>query len=213
MLLLCPSCPRTAVQRTRSRNLPACGLLLGRSLLLAGDGAARPTLRARIGARALATDGQTAPVADPAVAVDLDQPLDVLADFAAEVAFDRVLLVDELADAVHLFVGKVARLRRRIHLRDGNDAARGRAADAVDVAQRDVDALVARDVDSGDACHVFLLALPMLVLRDLADDADDAIALDDLALVAALLHGSSDPHVMSLSEPICNAPTREVVWR
>jgi len=41
---------------------------------------------------------------------------------------------------------------------------------------------------------VLLLALSLLVLRVLADDADHTAAPDDAALVADLLHGRSDLH-------------------
>ena len=38
-------------------------------------------------------------------------------------------------------------------------------------------------------------ALPLFVLRILADDPDNAFALDDFALVAHRLHGSSNLHL------------------
>ena len=54
----------------------------------------------------------------------------------------------------------------------------------------DLDALLARDVDAGNACH--RLPLPLLVLRVRADDHHGAVATDDLAVVAARLDGGSD---------------------
>ena len=57
-------------------------------------------------------------------------------------------------------------------------------ADSVDVLKCDLDALVTREVDACDTCHDFLLTLTLLVLRVAADDANDALALDDFALHA-----------------------------
>jgi hypothetical protein len=51
-----------------------------------------------------------------------------------------------------------------------------------DVRECDLDALVTREVDACDTCHDFLLTLTLLVTRVAADDPDDALALDDLAL-------------------------------
>ena len=52
------------------------------------------------------------------------------------------------------------------------------------IAGVDLDALVAREVDACDACHDFLLTLTLLVTGVGADDANDALALDGLALGA-----------------------------
>ena len=41
--------------------------------------------------------------------------------------------------------------------------------------------------------------LPLFVFRILADDPDDAFALDNLALIAHRLHGSSNLHLLLLS--------------
>jgi hypothetical protein len=59
--------------------------------------------------------------------------------------------------------------------------------------------------------------LALLVLWILADDANYALTLDNLALVANLLNRSSDFHCIPLFLPlpisIKNSPTRQVVWR
>jgi hypothetical protein len=69
-------------------------------------------------------------------------------------------------------------------------------AEAIDVRECDLDALVAREVDAGDASHDFVgpLTLALLVARVAADDADDALALDDLALGANRFDGCSNFH-------------------
>ena len=125
-------------------------------------------------------------MADATVAVDLDQALDVLADLLAQLAFDGEVLVDEVADAVDLVVGQVADLGVRGDAGLGADLLRGGAADAVDVAERHVDLLVARNVDTRDTGHADLLPLPLLVAGVRADNANDAFTAHDLALFTAL---------------------------
>src|SRR4029079_3158386 len=72
-------------------------------------------------------------------------------------------------------------------------------ADAEDVAQGDVQPLVAGKVDTGDPCHrsPFLslaLALPLLVPRVRADDHDPTAAPDHPAPVTYPLDARSDLH-------------------
>src|SRR6266571_6555141 len=84
-----------------------CFLLLGDRPAAAGNCAARAPLGARVGSRALAVGGQAAPVPDAAIAVDLDQALDVLAHLLSQLAFHGVVLVDVLKYARYLVVGHV----------------------------------------------------------------------------------------------------------
>src|SRR3990170_7110469 len=82
----------------RSAMDGSCLLLLGYHAALASHRLARALARAGVGSRALAPHRQTAPVPDAAVAVGLDQALDVLADVTAQVALDCAGPVDDLAD-------------------------------------------------------------------------------------------------------------------
>ena len=93
-------------------------------------------------------------MAQPAVAAEVHQPLDVHRDFAAKVALHHVVAVDRLADLEHFRVGELvdAPALRDVDLLD--DLARLGRADAVDVLQRDHDALVGRNVDACNACQV-----------------------------------------------------------
>ena len=92
---------------------------------------------------------------------------------------------------VDLLFGQVSHPRVRIDVRLAEDFLRGRQADPEDVGERDLDPLLAGDVDAGEACHRSL-PLPLLVLGVAADDHHGAVATDDLAVVAARLDGSSD---------------------
>ena len=85
---------------------------------------------------------EVAAMALAAVAVDLDQTLDVLAHFTAKVTLDRVVLLDVVADANELFICKVARTRSGVDAGRRQELAGAGRADAIDVAQGDLDALL-----------------------------------------------------------------------
>jgi hypothetical protein len=92
-------------------------------------------------------------VAEPLPAADLHLAADVLLHLTAEVALDLEVLVDVGADAVDLFVGEVADAGVAVEAELVADLLRRRPADAEDVGQRDLQPLLAGDVDAGDACH------------------------------------------------------------
>src|SRR5439155_8661019 len=89
-------------------------------------------------------------------------------------------------------------------------ALRRRAADAVDVGERDLQPLLAGDVDAGDTSHG--LPLPLLVPRVRADDLDPAVAADHLALLADPLDAGTNLHGC-LHVAIGDATSAEVVGR
>ena len=125
-------------------------------------------------------------MAHATVRAEVDQTLDRQLDFTTEVAFDRELR-NGVADAFEFSVGEI------LHLLGIGDFARienhagARAADAVNGGQADFGVLLRRNVDTGDTSHcVTSLALTLLVTRVTADHADNALALDDLAVAAHL---------------------------
>ena len=128
------------------------------------------------------------------VAADLHLALDVLRDLAAQVTFDLEVLLDVAAQPRDFFFGEVAHARVARHLRVVADLLRDRAADAVDVRERDLEPLLAGDVDTGDTSHVCPLALTLLVARVDADDAHGTVPTDHLALLAHLLDRRSNLH-------------------
>jgi hypothetical protein len=131
-------------------------------------------------------------VPDPAIRADLAEALDRLLPFAAQVALDLEVRVDVVAELRDLFVREVLDLRVRAELELGCDLLRGRLADAVDVGQPDLEALLVREIDSGDACDGS--ALPLLVAWVGADDHGRAVPLDDAAALAHGLDGRTDFH-------------------
>jgi hypothetical protein len=132
-------------------------------------------------------------VADAAVRTDLGEALDGLLPVAAQIALDLEVRVDVVAELRDLFVGEVLDLRVRVEAELGGDLAGRRLADPVDVGQADLEALLVREVDSGDACDGS--ALPLLVPWVGADDHGRAVPLDHAAAFAHGLDGRTDFHL------------------
>src|SRR5215211_7625551 len=140
---------------TRSR------LNLGGLLLLARNRLCRALAGAGIGVRALAANGQAAPVPQAAIAAKIHQAFDVHGHIAPQVALDHVVAVDDLADLQHFLVGELRDPSRLRNSHFGHDLIGLGGADAVDVLQRDHDALVGRNVDACDTGQgLFLLRDP-----------------------------------------------------
>src|SRR5262249_22968260 len=121
-----------------ARRTPAWNSLAFGRDLLAGDRLRGTFARARVGVRALTANRQTFAMTQAAIAAEVHEALDVHRHFAAQVAFDHVLAVDDLADlndfgvrelidAALLFDADALANLDRIH-----------GADAMDVAQRNV---------------------------------------------------------------------------
>ncbi len=145
---------------------------------------------------ALAADRQPLAVTDALQATDLDLALDVVLDVATEVTFDGEVVVDVVTDLVDLVLGQRRDLGVTVELEIVGDALRGVQADAEDVGERDLEPLLAGDVDAGDTCHWLLSssALPLLVAGVLTDDLDAPVPTDHTALLAHRLDARSDLH-------------------
>src|SRR5579862_4856687 len=151
------ACPIAMFLRTRRRVRPRAAVRRGGANLLrllpAADGLLGALARPRVRLRALAAGRQVATVAKTAVRADLLQALDRLRALAPEIALDLFVLVDELAQLRDLFLGQVAHLRVDGEAERVADLARRRLADAVDVGEADLQPLLVREVDPGNACH------------------------------------------------------------
>ena len=121
---------RDRLLRSATDDLPF--LLLRHRAAPAGYCPTRPLPGARVGPGALAAYRQSAPVAHAAIAVDLDEALDVLADLAPKLALYGVRVVDYFADARHVSVRQVAHLGGTIDLGLLADVACCCRPDAVD---------------------------------------------------------------------------------
>src|SRR4051794_5581268 len=144
-----------ALRRVRPRAagaLRAVATLL--RLLAAADGLLGALARAGVRLRPLPVRREAAAMADAAVRADLGEPLDRLRALAAQIALDLDVGVDVGAELRDLVVGEVADLRVGRQAELGCDLARRRITDAVDVGQPDLEPLLIREIDSGDACQV-----------------------------------------------------------
>src|SRR4029450_5452439 len=122
-------------------------------LLLAGDGLLGSLAGAGVGLGALAAHGQALAVPQALPRADLHLALDVLLHLAAQITLDLERGLDVGADAGDLVVGEVVHAGVGADVERPADLGGAGAADAEDVGERDLDPLLARDVDAGDACH------------------------------------------------------------
>src|SRR6516164_2840504 len=155
-------------RRTRVASLPILNPFEARSrllrcrqmsllhvlFLLAGNWFGRTFAGPSVGMGALSAHRKSAPVAQAAIAAEIHQPLDIHGDFAPQIALDDVIAVDHLAQLQDFLIGK---LRYPARLGDRNfpkDFVSLSAADAIDILERDNDALVGRQVNASDTSQV-----------------------------------------------------------
>ena len=74
----------------------------------------------------------------------------------------------------------------RVNVRAFQNLERVDRADAVDVAERNINALVRRNFYTNDACHKLTLTLFVTFVR--ADDTNDATATHNFAVLAQLFN-------------------------
>jgi hypothetical protein len=164
--------------------------------------ALRTLAGARVGVSSLAATRKAAPVAEPTVATEVHEPLDVHVDLATKVTLDLEVLVDALTD---LFDVCVVEILGAFALGDTGELAdllRMMRADPVDVLQRNHCMFATWKVDACDTSHV-LLSLPLLVAGVVTQDPHDTLAAHDLALLTNLSDAWSNLHVcLSLIRPL-----------
>src|SRR4051794_26567645 len=123
-------------------------------LLLAGHGALGALAGARVGLGALTADREALTVAAALVAADLDLAADVGLDLTSEVTLDLVVGLDLVAELHQLLVTQLVDSHVRVDPGVREDPLGAGTADAVDVGECDLDALVTREVHTNEACHV-----------------------------------------------------------
>src|SRR6056297_1470441 len=122
-------------------------------LLLAGDRLRLALAGAGVGMRTLAADRQVAAVTQAAIDTEIHQPLDVHRHFAAQITFHDIIAVDGLADHQHFLIGELVDTALDRNRRLGTDLLGLLGTDAMNVLQRNDDALVCRNIDACDAGH------------------------------------------------------------
>ena len=137
-------------------------------------------------------------MAETAVRPDLDQTADVLGDFAAEIALDAVVFLDESSDRVDLILRDVVGLLHRVDLDRRKHVIGALRPNTMDIAQGEANVLLARDIHthhSRHICFTSFLALALLVARVCADHAHHALAADDAAVLADATNGTTYFHL------------------
>ena len=94
------------------------------------------------------------------VATDLHEALHVLLNIATQVALDVEVLLDVVAQLDELLLGQIVGAGVGVDTGVGQNLLRGGQADAVNVGQGDLDALIARKIDTNKTCHAYNPFLP-----------------------------------------------------
>src|SRR6185503_4538988 len=181
-------------------------LFLTRSFLFGHSHAAWSLARARVRVCSLASHRQAAAVTQSAIASDVHQAFDVHLDLLAQVAFDSALLVEDSANAIDFLFREFADALVTADAGFAQHFVCAGAANAINVCQTNFSSLISWQVDACDACHsssvAALLTLSLFMLWIRANNSDDTLAVDDLAVVAHFLDRCPDFHRCS-SLPCC----------
>src|SRR5208283_3210692 len=129
-------------------------------------------------------------MADAPIAFDALEAFEVHADLPPQIAFNHVLaILDGMHDLGKLLLGQILRADGGIDFGLGQNISGVGGSNAIDGAQRNIDALVGRNFYSDNTCHNSgCLALPLFVPGVSADHPDNAFAPDNLAILAKLLN-------------------------
>lgn len=124
--------------------------------LFAGDRFLGALSGAGIGTRALTTHWKAAAVPHASVARDVFETRDVLIDFAAELAFDCVVFVQQGGDARDFVFAELAGVSLRIDAGLVAKFASGFRTDTVEVRQRNDRGTITRDINTQQTRHELL---------------------------------------------------------
>src|SRR6266511_4510858 len=105
-----------------------------------------PAAGARVRARALAAHRHPLAVAQPTVAGNIHQALDIQLNLAAQITLNAIFTVDHVADAPDFFLGQVTHSRVRVHVGLLEDVYTIRSADPRNIGDRDLYLLVPRNI-------------------------------------------------------------------
>jgi hypothetical protein len=102
---------------------------------------------------ALSVYRQSAAMTRSAIALDVNQTLDVHLSVLAQIALDVSFVLDHLADAVDLVLAQILYFLEGVNIRLRQDGERARISDAKDVCERDSCLLVAGQIDASNTCQ------------------------------------------------------------
>ena len=126
--------------------------------LLLGDGLPLTLAGTGVGAGALTTNRESAAVTTALVGANLDLAADVSSHLTAKVTFDVVVGLNVVTQCHELIICQLVDAQVTADSGGLQGLGGAGATDSVDVGQGDLEALVARQVDSDEACHVASLS-------------------------------------------------------
>tara|TARA_B110000263_G_scaffold170120_1_gene148198 strand:- start:499 stop:762 length:264 start_codon:yes stop_codon:yes gene_type:complete len=85
---------------------------------------------------------------DSLITSDFDFSFDVLRNISTKVAFDGVVLVDEISHTNDLFVSQVADTSGQTYIESLANICRSGATDSIDVGECDLYSLLSREINS-----------------------------------------------------------------
>src|SRR5262245_24772972 len=142
-----------------------CHVVLLLALTLAGgwlfprDGFAWPFTRARVCVRPLAAHRQVLTMAQAPIRSHINVPLDIHGHVASQITLDFMSPVKDLPDFYHVLVRQIVALQVEGDSGLLKNFSRGAPADSINVGERDFHPFASREIDSRNACHIFLLLL------------------------------------------------------
>src|SRR3977135_2409162 len=125
-------------------------------LLLAGDRLGRSLARAGGGLGARTSPRQSATMTQAAIAAEIHQTLDVHAGLASQVAFDHIVAVDHFTNLQNFLIAQLRYGAIVGNLDLLQNVGCIPLADAMDVLERDQNALVGRNIHAGNTGHGLL---------------------------------------------------------
>lgn len=133
------------------------------------------------------------------VASDVNEPFDVLCDFATQISLNLIVALNVVAQSRQFLVTEFPQFPHGVNP-DGFTGFDCQSSPyTVDVGQSHEQSLVVWDVNAGNSRHfsVTSLALPLFVFWALANDINAPPSPNDFALVAHLLDRRSHLHLSS----------------
>jgi hypothetical protein len=131
-------------------------LAFRRGLLFARDGFSRPFSRPGIRVSSLPSHWQILAMTQSSIGAHVEMPLDVGRDFAPQIAFDLLGLVDDLTDLYDIVIGQAVRLEIERNSGFSKYFPRRAPPDTINIRERHFHSLITGKIHSGNSCHTLL---------------------------------------------------------
>jgi hypothetical protein len=134
-------------------------------------------------------------VTSATIGADFLEPFDIHFNLMPELTFDAIFFLNRFTETIPVFLREILGTGIRVNAELAEKALARRAADTINRGERNFDALIIGQVDTGDTEHNnSRLALALLVLGILADDVHHSAAANHFAVSADFFDGGADFH-------------------